>query len=237
MVGSVFGETVEDFSNTVYEQNDSLQPAADKFELAVQKSDWITRNSAEPAMLQNPDLLAAIFSDDTILKKHNTNSIEVAPNTFVSARILEHRPETLQSLSIVRGEIVERLKKQLAAEKALRRGEEIFAELVPGATDTIEWGESKRVSYMQSQDLSQGTIREIFKTDVSILPAYIGIADPQGGYSLIRISKVVEPQAVTEGNRTNFNRQLQQMMAQEETAAYLSGLRQRYEVIVKRDSY
>ncbi len=237
MVGSIFGEAVEDFGNTVYEQNDSLQPAADKFELTVQQSEWITRNSAEPAILQNPELLAAIFSDDAILKKHNTNSIEVAPNTFISARILEHRPETSQSLSIVSGEIVERLKKQLAVEKALKRGEEILAELVSGEADTIEWGESKRVSYMQSQDLNPGTIREIFKTDVSTLPAYVGIADPQGGYSLIRISKIVEPEAVAEDNRTNFNRQLQQMMAQEETAAYLNGLRQRYEVVVKRDSY
>ncbi|MCC6923293.1 MAG: SurA N-terminal domain-containing protein [Nitrosomonas sp.] len=237
MVGSIFGEAVEDFGNTVYEQNDSLQPAADKFELTVQQSEWITRNSAESAMLQNPDLLAAIFSDDAILKKHNTNSIEVAPNTFVSARILEHRQETSQSLSIVSDEIVERLKKQLAAEKALKRGEEMLAGLVSGKADTIEWSESKRVSYMQSQDLNQDTIREIFKTDASTLPAYVGIANPEGGYSLIRISKIIEPKAVAEDNRTNFSRQLQQMMAQEETAAYLNGLRQRYDVIVKRDSY
>jgi peptidyl-prolyl cis-trans isomerase D len=238
MVGSIFGEVVEDFSNTVYEQNDSLQPAAEKFELTLQQSEWITRNSAEPAILQNPDLLAAVFSDDAILRKHNTNSIEVAQNTFVSARILEHRPETSQSLSIVRGEIVERLKKQLALEKALKRGEEMLAELVSGAAaDTIEWSESKQVSYMQPQDLNQDMISEIFKVDVSVLPAYIGIENPQGGYNLIRISKVIEPEAVTEDNRTNFNRQLQQMMAQEETAAYLNGLRQRYEVIVKRDNY
>lgn len=237
MVGGIFGEAVEDFSNTVYEQNDSLQPAAEKFELTVQQSEWITRNSAEPAILQNPDLLAAIFSDDTILKKHNTNSIEVAPNTFVSARALEHRPETSQSLSIVKDEIVERLKKQLAVEKALKRGEEIFADLVSGGADTIEWSESKRVSYMQSQDLDQDTIREIFKADVSVLPAYIGIENPRGEYSLIRISKVIEPDVMTADSRINFNRQLQQMMAQEETTAYLNGLRQRYDVIVKRDSY
>ncbi len=237
MVGSIFGEAVEDFSNTVYEQNDSLQPAAEKFELTIQQSDWITRNSVEPAILANQNLLAAVFSDDAIVNKHNTVSIEVAPNTFVSARILEHRPETSQSLSIVRDEIVERLKKQLAVEKALERGEEILAELVSGTADTIEWSESKQVSYMQPQDIDLDTVREIFKADTSVLPAYIGIKDPQGGYSLMRISKVIEPEIVTEDNRTNFNRQLQQMMAQEEMSAYLNGLRQRYDVIIKQDSY
>lgn len=237
MVGSIFGEAVEDFSNTVYEQNDSLQPAAEKFELTVQQSEWITRNSAEPIILQNPDLQASIFSDDAILMKHNTNSIEVAPNTFVSARILEHRPETSQSLSIVRDEIVGRLKQQLAVEKALKRGEAMLVDLELGAADTIEWSESKQVSYMQPQDLNQDTVREIFKADTSVLPAYVGIESHQGGYSLIRISKIIEPGIVTEDSRTNFNRQLQQMMAQEEMSAYLSGLRQRYDVIIKQDSY
>lgn len=90
---------------------------------------------------------------------------------------------------------------------------------------------------MQSQDFNQDTIREIFKADVSVLPAYIGIENPQGEYILIRISKVIEPDVMTTDSRTNFNRQLQQMMAQEETTAYLNGLRQRYDVVVKRDSY
>ncbi len=237
MVGSIFGEAVEDFSNTVYEQNDSLQPAAEKFELTVQQSEWITKNSADSAILQNLELLAAIFSDDAVSMKQNTNTVEVAPSTFVSARILEHRPETSQSLSIVREEIIERLKKRLAVEKALKHGEAILAELESGTADTVEWGESKQVSYMQPLDLNQDTVREIFKVDTSVLPAYLGIESPQGGYNLIRISKVIEPEAVTEDDRTNFNRQLQQMMAQEEMSAYLNGLRQRYDVIVKQDSY
>lgn len=237
MVSSIFGEAVEDFSNTVYEQGDSLQPVAEKFELTVQESDWITRSSAEPAILSNSNLLAAIFADDAKLDKRNTDSIEVDSNTFVSARVIEHRPETSQSLSIVRDEIVERLKKQLALEQAVSTGEEKLADLKSGDTDTIDWDEPKQVSYIQSQGLDQETVREIFKADVSVLPAYVGIKTPQGEYNLIRISEVVEPKAIDGDMRTNFNRQLQQMMAQEETSAYLNGLRQRYDVIIKRDSY
>jgi len=237
MVGNIFGEVVEDFSNTVYEQSDSLQPAADKFELTLQKSDWITRDSAEPPILSNPSLLAAIFSDDVVLDKRNTDSIEVGSNTFVSARVIEHRPETAQSLSIVRDEIVERLKNQLALERAAKIGEEMLEDLKSGETDTADWEESKLVSYIQSQGLNQETIREIFKADVSVLPAYAGIKNPRGGYDLIRISKVVEPVTMSDDMLINFNRQLQQMLMQEETSAYLSGLRQRYDVTVKRDSY
>src|SRR5574337_1067502 len=98
MVSGVFGEIAEDFSNAVYEQGDSLQGAAEKFELAIQKSDWITRNSAEPAILANEKLLSAIFSDDIITNHRNTEAIEVKPDTFVSARIIEHKSATAQSL-------------------------------------------------------------------------------------------------------------------------------------------
>jgi len=237
MVGSIFGEVVEDFSNTVYELSDSLQPVAEKFELTVQESDWITRSSAEPAILSHPNLLTAIFADDAKLDKRNTDSIEIDTNTFVSARVIEHKPETSQSLSIVRDEIVERLKKQLALDQAISAGEDKLADLKSGEADTVDWDEPRQVSYIQSQGLNQETVREIFRTDVSDLPAYAGIRTPQGGYNLIRISRVVEPESMEKDMRVNFNRQLQQMIAQEETSAYLNGLRHRYDVTIKRDSY
>lgn len=237
MVGSMFGEAVEDFNNTIYEQSDSLQPAAEKFGLTVQQSDWITRSKAEPALLSNPSLLAAIFSEDVLYDQRNTDGIEVAQNTFVSARVAEHRPETSQSLSIVRDEIVERLKNRLAAEKAVAVGEEQLAGLIAGESVAVEWDEPKQVSYMQSQGLDQDTIRAVFKVDASQLPAYTGIKNPKGGYTLIRISQIVEPEGVDAQKSTDFGRQLQQMMTQEETSAYLAALRQRYDVTIRRDSY
>ena len=237
MVGSMFGEAVEDFNNTIYEQSDSLQPAAEKFGLTVQQSDWITRSKAEPALLSDPSLLAAIFSEDVLYDQRNTDGIEVAQNTFVSARVMEHRPETSQSLSIVRDEIVERLKNRLAAEKAVAAGEEQLAGLTAGESVAVEWDEPKQVSYMQSQGLDQDTIRAVFKVDASKLPAYTGIKNPQGGYTLIRISQIVEPEGMDAQKSTDFGRQLQQMMTQEETSAYLAALRQRYDVTIRRDSY
>jgi peptidyl-prolyl cis-trans isomerase D len=57
-----FAEAAEGFSNIVYEQADSLKPAADKFGLAVKQSEWLGRQ-ANPANgpLANEKLLAAVF--------------------------------------------------------------------------------------------------------------------------------------------------------------------------------
>lgn len=239
MVSSVFGEAGEDFSNTVYEQSDSLQPAAEKFELTIQQSDWINRNATEPAILADERLLNAVFSDDAILDKRNTEAIEVMPDTLVSARVLEHREATAQSLSIVRDEIIDRLKKRNAAEMAIAEGQAKLESLLAGEEDAapIDWGESKQVSYMQPQGLNQEVIRTIFKADVDTLPTYTGIENPQGGYSLIRITEVIEPEVTDKEKRENFGHQLQQMITQEEMSSYLGGIRQRYDVTIKRDNY
>lgn len=237
MASNIFGEAAEEFSNTVYEQSDSLLPAAEKFELTIQESGWINRNSDEPSVLADQSMMNAIFSEEALVDKRNTEAIEVMPDTLVSARVLEHRQATAQSLSVVRDEIVERLKRQLAEEKAVKEGRELLADLQNGVEDTVDWGEPKQVSYMQPDGLSQEMLRAIFKADIDSLPVYTGVEDMQGGYSLIRISQVIEPETIDKERKADFGKQLQQMKTQEEMSAYLDGVRQRYDVTIKRDSY
>ena len=83
------------FGNMVYEQSDSLKPAADKFHLTVQSADNVTRQP-NPALgasnpLNNDKLLKALFNDDAIKNKRNTEAVQVGPNTLVSARIVDYR--------------------------------------------------------------------------------------------------------------------------------------------------
>lgn len=238
MVGSVFGEIAEDFSNVVYEQGDNLQAAAEKFELPIQTSDWITRNVTEPSILANEKLLSAIFSEDVILNQRNTGAIEVKPDTFVSARILEHKPATAQSLMVVRDQIVEKLKKQMAEAIAVEEGKAKLARLQAGEdVDDVTWSDTKKISYMQSQGLDHETLRAIFRAETNYLPVYTGTANPNGGFNLIRISKVIEPESADTAKLGNFTKQLQQMITQEEMSSYLAALRQRYEVKIKQDNF
>jgi peptidyl-prolyl cis-trans isomerase D len=237
MVSSVFGETAEDFSNIVYEQSDNLQAVAERFELTIQQSDWIDRSSTQPAVLANNQLMNAIFTDDAILDKRNTEAIEVMPDTLVSARVLEHKSATAQSVSIVRDEIVEKLKVQLAADMAIQDGEEKLKRLQAGDADVVNWDAEIQISYIQPQGLSFETLQAVFKADTDNLPAYAGVENAQGGYSLIRISKVIEPEMDDEEKRINFRKQLQQMVVQEEMSSYLAGLRTRYDVTIRQESF
>ncbi len=237
MVEGIFGEVVEDFNNVVYEQNDSLKPAAEKFELTIQQSDWISKGSKDLPLFLNTKLLAAIFSDNTISDGQNTEAIEVKPDTFVSARVIEHKPSTAQSLEVVKDEIVTILKKEMAEAKAVEAGEEKLMRLQRGDNIDEEWMEAKQVSYMQSQGLEHETLRSIFRVQPTALPFYIGKVNPKGGYNLIRINKIIEPQLSDEEKIDNFRRQLQQMIAQEELSSYLFALRTQYDVKIKQDNF
>lgn len=234
-----FGEIAEEFSNIVYEQSDSLLPAADRFNLTIkQPDDWINKRSREPVEIANEKLMQALFSEDVIKEGRNTDAIEVMPDTFVSARVLEHKPAAAQSLEVVRDQIVEKLRLQLATQKAEEEGNDKLARLKAGETDVVDWGNTpKTISYMQSQGLDIETLRAIFQADVTQLPAYVGVTGLQGKYNLVRINQVIEPDAADQAKLQNFSGQLKQMVLQEEMAAYQASLRQRYSVKIRPESY
>ncbi|MCW5601911.1 SurA N-terminal domain-containing protein [Nitrosomonas sp.] len=234
---SRFGEIAEDFSNTVYEQSDTLQLAAEQFGLSIKRSEWIDKNTKEPAVIANRNLLQAIFSDDAIIDKRNTEAIEVMPDTFVSARVLEHRPSAIQSLDVVRDQVVASVKQQLAAEMAEKEGKDKLAMLQAGEEIALDWGEAKEISYMQSQGMDVDALRAIFRAEVDKLPAYTGVTGSDGSFNLIRINRTIEPDLSDQARHQAFSGQLKQMLVQEEITSYQTGLRQRYDVKIREESY
>ncbi|MFX6040560.1 peptidyl-prolyl cis-trans isomerase, partial [Acinetobacter baumannii] len=55
LAAKLFTEQADAFGNTVYEQSDSLKPAADKFKLTIQTADNVTR-APNPALGANNPL-------------------------------------------------------------------------------------------------------------------------------------------------------------------------------------
>ena len=76
-----------------------------------------------------------------------------------------------------------------------------------------------------------------FRAETNNFPVYTGVANPNGGFNLIRISKVIEPESADTAKFGNFTKQLQQMITQEEMSSYLAALRQRYDVKIKQDNF
>jgi peptidyl-prolyl cis-trans isomerase D len=188
-----FSEAADAFQNMVYEQSDSLKPAAERFKLQIQKTGWISRSSSqELGALDNPKLIAALFSSDSLRNKRNTDAIEVAPNTLVAARVTEHQPAAQRKFDEVKNEIAAMLQRQEAAELARKDGAAKLEQLKKGADAAVKWSAAKTVSRREAQNLPGEVLRPVMSADVSKLPAYIGLPVADAGYLLVRISKVIE---------------------------------------------
>jgi peptidyl-prolyl cis-trans isomerase D len=188
-----FAEAAEAFNNLVYEQADSLKPAAERFKLQPQTTGWIAKSARqELGALDHPKLLAALFSSDAIQNKRNTDAIEVAPNTLVAARVLEHQPATQRSYEEMKGEIAEMLRQREASALALKEGTAKLEQLRKGGDAGFRWSAPRLVSRRDAQGLSANVLRQVIAADATKLPAYVGVPLPDAGYVLVRISKVVE---------------------------------------------
>ena len=229
-----FAEAAEAFSNSVYEQSDSLKPAAEKFKLVIKQSDWLGRQ-ANPANgpLGNEKILAALFSEDSIKNKHNTEAVEIAPNTLVAARIVEYKPASLQPFDSVKGSIETLLKHREAQALAKKDGEARLALLKKG-DDKLAWGGAKSISRLDAHLVPPLAATAVFKTDVASLPAYTGVELPGAGYALLKISKVDTGDKLDDARRQAMLRQVGTLEAQEEIQLYLAALRNRYKVDINK---
>jgi len=191
-----YNEAADTFTNLVYEQAESLKPAAERFKLQVQTTGWIAKSSAqELGALDNPKLVAALFSPDAIERKRNTDAIEVAPATLVAARVLEHQPAALRKFEEVKQELGETLRRREASTLAQKDGMAKLEQLRKGEAAGLSWGAPRIVSRRDAKGLAPDLLRQAVAADVGKLPAYVGVPSQEGGYVLLRISRVIEAEA------------------------------------------
>jgi len=228
-----FSEMAELFGNTVYEQGDSLQPVADKLKLTLQSASDVTREP-NPALAptvpyNDPKFLKALFTDDVIRAKHNTEVVEVAPNTLIAGRIVEHQPAAKRPFD----EVQEQVRKQVVQEESARLAQENGKSRLAALQvkdDAAGFGAAKTVARGKDEGFGQQALAMVMKTDVQKLPAYAGVELASGDYAIFRISKVMQPANPDQARRQGEQQQLANALAQEEMSAYLDVLKQKAKV-------
>jgi peptidyl-prolyl cis-trans isomerase D len=226
-----FAELAETFSNSVYEQSDSLSPVAERLKLSVQKAASLTRTPAPgvQGVLNNPKLLQAIFSEDAIAKRRNTAAVEVAPNTLVSARVVNHRPAAVRPFEEVKADVRQRLIQAKSAELAKAEGQ---ARLAAWTSDPAQsaLGEAVTVSRDQAPALPQAVIDAALRADPSKMPALIGVDLGLQGFAVVRVNKIVQRPEATAKQSEQSRQQFARLWGQAESQAYLSSLKSQFKV-------
>lgn len=232
-----FTEMAEQFSNTVYEQSDSLKAVADKLKLKIETVSGLTRTQ-NPALgptapFNQLKFLNALFSDEAIKNKRNTEAVEVAPNTLIAGHVIEYKPVTRRPFEEVQGLVRERVVQEEAASLAKKAGEAKLAALRSGG-DASGFGETKAVSRVKPQGVNPASIQTVMKADTSKLPAYAGVNLGTQGYGVYRISKVSQPANPDTTRRAAERQQVTGALAQLEMEAYLDALKKKAKVEIRK---
>ncbi len=231
-----YTELAEIFTNTVYEQADSLKPVADKLQLKIELADHLTRQgnatAAPNAIFNNKKLLKALFSDEAIKNKRNTEAIEVSPNTLVAARIVEYKPTTKQPFEQVKSTVRDQLIQMEGSSLAQKAGVAKLAALkanTANTADTSGFSAAKMVGRSKAADLNDLALSAVMAADVSKLPAYVGVSIPSKGYSLYRINKIAQP-TIEKARKEQEEEQMRTAYAQQDMLSYIDFLKQKAKV-------
>jgi len=221
-----FAELAEIFSNTVYEQSDSLKHVADKLKLNIQKASKVpSQPSTTPASakspLTHPGLLKALFNEASLEKQRNTEAVEVAPNTLVSARIVKHQPAATLPFAEVKDVVKRNVTQEKAADMAKSDGQKRLASLKSNA-------EGLPSAILISRDKTQKQVAQVvdavLRADPNQLPAMSGVDLGAQGFAIVRVVKVLPPEENKELMK-QAQQQFTQLWGSAETQAYLAELK------------
>jgi peptidyl-prolyl cis-trans isomerase D len=229
-----FAEAAEQFTNTVYEQSDSLKPVAERLKLDVKRANNLTRGAApqEHALLGNPKLLAAVFSSDAIEKKRNTEAIELGANQLVSARIVQYSP----TKALPFDEVKQRVQEMWVAEQSAKAAkEEGMAKLAAWKAKPNEAVLPAAVIVSRDQSNKQPTavVEATLRASTEALPAWVGVDLGAEGYAVVKVEKIVPREASSAQNRDRERDQYAQWWASAEGLAYYRLLKEKYKAEIK----
>jgi len=232
LVQKRFADAAVEFGDVVYEQPDSLKPAADKWKLELKKADHVTRAPAPGASgaLVNPRFLEALFSTEVTRNKRNTKAIDVGANQLAAGRVVKYVEAHQLPLAEVKDKIRQQLVTSQAAALATKLGKERLAALQAAPSASMP-GATLVVSRAQPRDLPPALLDVVLKAATTVLPAVVGVPLGNEGYAVAKITKVAGRDPVA-ADPVKAQTQYAQVWADAEAAAYYTALKSRYKVSV-----
>ncbi len=233
--GQLFSKNAETFQNRVYEQGDSYTRVADELKLTAKKTDWLTRAQVQALAAGNAKFAQTVFSSASIAAKKNSEAIDLGSNNMISARVLEHKPSLVRPLDDVKAQISAQLQRRVAAELALKSGGEKLAAAKSGNEAGLTFSPLQKLLRQAAlPNVNQALSKSVFAADVTKSPAIIGGANDAGGYTVVKVLKVVEPEATTPDKLKSLSQRLSGQGGGDLTNAYLGALKDRVKVVVKK---
>ena len=227
-----FYELSQTLQNVVYENPDSLQPAADALGLKIEQSDWFARNGGN-GVAASAKVAEAAFQSEIIAQQRNSDVIELAPTDLIALRVIGRREPAVRPLTEVRTQIVAAVKQELAQAEAVKRGSAFLEQVRQGAP--LSTATKLDAGAVQNKTISRNDLGGI---DQRLATAVFRAAPPQagkamsggvdlgaGGYAVFVLMRVLEGQADDAATQARVRQVLEQRYGEEMYRALLVSLR------------
>lgn len=230
-----FAEVAEAFTNSVYEQPDSLKPVADSLKLKIQTAEGVTRVPGPGASgpLANPKFLEALFANDSVEGKRNTSAIEVGPSQLVAGRISTYSPTRTLPLQ----EVSDRARLLLIAEKsaelARKDAEAKKAAWTGNAAPAAGLAPAVVVSRDQTQNLPRAVVDAALRASPDSLPSWVSADLGSQGTAVVKVLRIIPREGADAQQAAQQRQQLQQWWTTAEGFAYYEMLKERFKVQIK----
>jgi peptidyl-prolyl cis-trans isomerase D len=227
-----FADSAQGFTDLVYEKSKTLQPAADKFKLAIQTATIGPKPDPKlppDSPLNNAKFLAAVFAPDSVKDRNNTQAIDIGNSTLISARVVDYKPSAVPSFDAVKDAVRTKVVAEQAASMAQKEGQAKLADLEKSKS-TDGFTSPITVSRNDAQGLPPAALSAIFKADASKLPAYVGVDLGADGYAIYRVNGIAKAAPVAADRLAGAQQQIAQVYAQADMEAYVDSLKARSKV-------
>lgn len=238
-------EMSEKFRNLVYEQGDSLAPAAQALGAKVETSDWFSR-AGGAGVTAHPRVIEAAFSTEVLQQKRNSDAFELSGDTLISVHVVGHKPAEPKPLADVKAQIERTLRQEAARAASRELGETMVKELTAG--ESLEGVARKHGLRVQSaktllRDQPQGVERAI--VDAAFRASrpengkatFGGVDLPGKGYAVYAVTRVRDgdPSKTDAATIEKAKRMLSAQRGAGYYADYRGGLKQKANIKINQE--
>lgn len=230
-----YAEVAETFSNTVYEQADSLEPVASKLGLKIQKAEGVGRVPVAGASgpLANPRFLEALFSSDALEAKRNTDAVEIGANQLVAGRVVAYEPARTLAFDEVKARVQQQWMTEKSAALAKAEGQSRLEAWKAAPASARGLSAPLVVSRDNTQGQVPAVVDAVLHAPTDAWPAWLGVDLGNEGFAIVKVNKIVPNAQKNADIARQALQQYVQLWSTAEGAAYYELLKKKFDVQFK----
>jgi len=232
----LYAEAAEKFTNAVYEQSDSLEPAAKELKLTLQTQAGVLAkpDAKTQGLFANQRLISTLFDAGTRAKGRNTEALEVGTNKLVSARIVAYHPAARMPFEQVKDALKANWVEAEALKAARTEADRKAAQWKLAGDNNAQLPVAVMMSRRTVFNQPPNVLDTVMRVPEKQLPAITTVDLGREGVAVVKINKVM-PLEITPQEMADTQGQFGGYWGKVEADAYLRALKRQYKVELLND--